>query len=125
MTQVVLAQLAGVDQARISKIERGKEVPTLAVLLRLAEALNLTMAETVALGRELVNLPVQAASPNLSALPLELDGQAVELLELVPAEPGWIALVRPVPSETHPEPTARRVLVSGLSFLSLAAVRAA
>jgi DNA-binding phage protein len=40
LTQVALSELAGVQQAEISRIERGSGNPTAATLLRLADALG-------------------------------------------------------------------------------------
>lgn len=119
----MLADRAHVDQARISKIERGLETPTLALFWRLVEALNLTAAQALALGRELAGLPATAPAPTLEGLPLTLDGQAIELLEVTQDTAGlWWALVRP---SSSPHATARRVPLAGLALLPLPAVRAA
>jgi XRE family transcriptional regulator, regulator of sulfur utilization len=49
LSQVELAKAAGVPQADISRIERGKGNPTLATLVKLFTALDLTV--TIAPGR--------------------------------------------------------------------------
>lgn len=50
IAQEALANIAGIDRSHIGKIERGEHMPTLAIILRIAEALDCSastlMAET-------------------------------------------------------------------------------
>ncbi|MBJ7223524.1 MULTISPECIES: helix-turn-helix domain-containing protein [unclassified Brenneria] len=48
LAQENLAHLAGVDRSHIGKIERGEHMPTLAMILRLASALNCAASELIA-----------------------------------------------------------------------------
>lgn len=123
ITGVRLAQQAGLSRDAISKLERGIRIPSLPVFLRLVDVLSLTAGEALDLARELAGLPVIPAPPTLEGLPLSLDGQAVELLEVRQDTAGlWWALVRP---SSSPTATARRVPLAGLALLPLPAVRAA
>ena len=124
MTQTQLAKLGGISAGSYANIETGARLPSLPVALKLVEGLDLAPVEALALLRELANLPAHLTPPNLAGLPLEVDGQAVELLELLPGPGavGWSALVR---AAGRPEATARRVHIAGLSLLPLATVRAA
>ena len=121
LTHSQLAERLHLDRSYYSRIEAGKRQPALQLFLRLVEALGLTPAEALALGRELAGLPAQAAPPALDALPLSLDGQAVEVLELTQDAGGtWWATVRASSSST-----TRRLPVAGLSLLPTSAARAA
>lgn len=48
VSQEELAHLAGLDRNHIGKIERGKHMPTLGIILRVAKALNVPAAYLVA-----------------------------------------------------------------------------
>ncbi len=61
----------------------------------------------------------------LSTLPLQLDGQAVELLDLRPEGDVWLAVLRPQAAPGAPEPTARRVPIAGLALVAAVTARAA
>lgn len=43
LTQKELAELSGIDQAEISKIEKGTRNPSINLLKRIAEAMNMTL----------------------------------------------------------------------------------
>jgi len=47
LTQVALAERAGVTQAAIASIERGKRKPSVELLMKLADALGVTMDDLV------------------------------------------------------------------------------
>jgi XRE family transcriptional regulator, regulator of sulfur utilization len=51
LTQVQLAELSGVDQADISRIERGSAFPNEKTLLRIADALDADLTLVVRTGR--------------------------------------------------------------------------
>ncbi|MFJ3091133.1 helix-turn-helix transcriptional regulator [Streptomyces sp. NPDC086838] len=51
MTQAGLAELAGMSQAAISRLERGKCMPTLYLLEKIAEALNSVLVVAIGPGR--------------------------------------------------------------------------
>lgn len=123
LTQLQLGAIVGVSAAQISSIEGGSRRPSLPVAMRLVEALALPCSDALALLRQLAGLPAQPAPPALDALPLTLDGQAVEVLELTQDGGGvWWALVRP---SSSPHATARRIPIAGLTLLPTPAVRAA
>ena len=48
VAQEALAQLAGIERSHMGKIERGEHLPTLALILRIAEALGCTATALVA-----------------------------------------------------------------------------
>ncbi|HCE6398724.1 MULTISPECIES: helix-turn-helix domain-containing protein [Pseudomonas aeruginosa group] len=48
IAQETLANLADIERSHMGKIERGEHLPTLVVILRIAEALNCTAAQLVA-----------------------------------------------------------------------------
>ncbi|HHG5368147.1 TPA: helix-turn-helix domain-containing protein [Pseudomonas aeruginosa] len=48
LAQELLANLSGVDRSHIGKIERGEHMPTLSIILRIAEALNCSASTLVA-----------------------------------------------------------------------------
>ncbi len=52
MSQAQLAELAGTGQAAISRIESGRDLPTLALLKRIAAALNCHLTVTFTAGEE-------------------------------------------------------------------------
>lgn len=123
LTQQALADKVGVLRPTLTRIESGERQASLSLFFRLVEALALTPAEALALGRELAGLPAQPAPPALDALPLTLDSQAVEVLELTQDAGGtWWAIVRP---SSSPHATARRIPIAGLTLLPTPAVRAA
>jgi len=121
-----MADLLQLDRSYYSRMERGARQPSLALFLRVANALTLSPTEALTLGRELAGLPATDTPPadagQLAGLPLHLDGQPVELLELFPAGDGWTATVRPA---GRPDATARRVPIAGLTLLPLPTARAA
>jgi transcriptional regulator with XRE-family HTH domain len=47
MTQVVLAEKAGLTQVHVARLESGKHDPTLGTLQRLAKALKVTVGDLV------------------------------------------------------------------------------
>ncbi|MFF8884018.1 helix-turn-helix domain-containing protein [Streptomyces flaveolus] len=51
-SQAQLAELAGTGQAAISRIESGRDLPTLALLKRIAAALNCHLTVTFTAGEE-------------------------------------------------------------------------
>jgi len=46
--QETLAHLAGIERSHMGKIERGEHMPTLALILKIAKALNCSSAELMA-----------------------------------------------------------------------------
>ncbi|UXJ55803.1 helix-turn-helix domain-containing protein [Pseudomonas citronellolis] len=48
LAQEALANMAGIDRSHMGKIERGKHMPTLAIILRIAEALGCDASTLVA-----------------------------------------------------------------------------
>lgn len=48
IAQETLAHLAGIERSHIGKIERGEHMPTLVIILRIAEALNCEAARLIA-----------------------------------------------------------------------------
>ncbi|ODT95506.1 MAG: transcriptional regulator [Rhodanobacter sp. SCN 67-45] len=46
--QEALAQLASIERSHMGKIERGEHMPTLALILRIARALNISASELIA-----------------------------------------------------------------------------
>ncbi|WP_428604318.1 helix-turn-helix domain-containing protein [Pseudomonas sp.] len=48
IAQETLANLADIERSHMGKIERGEHLPTLVVILRIAEALNCSAAQLVA-----------------------------------------------------------------------------
>lgn len=48
LAQEALANMAGIDRSHMGKIERGRHMPTLAIILRIAEALNCEASSLVA-----------------------------------------------------------------------------
>jgi transcriptional regulator with XRE-family HTH domain len=47
LAQETLANLAGIERSHMGKIERGKHMPTLALILKVAKTLNLSASELV------------------------------------------------------------------------------
>jgi transcriptional regulator with XRE-family HTH domain len=47
VAQEALAHLAGIERSHLGKIERGEHMPTLALMLKIAQALNRTAGELV------------------------------------------------------------------------------
>lgn len=47
VAQEALAHLAGIERSHLGKIERGEHMPTLALVLKIARALNRTAGELV------------------------------------------------------------------------------
>jgi transcriptional regulator with XRE-family HTH domain len=47
VAQETLAHLAGIERSHLGKIERGEHMPTLALMLKIAQALNRTAGELV------------------------------------------------------------------------------
>lgn len=45
IAQEALAHMAGIERSHMGKIERGEHMPTLALIIRIASALNSSMAE--------------------------------------------------------------------------------
>lgn len=52
MAQEELAALAAIERSHMGKIERGEHMPTLALILRIAMALNRSAAELIAVTEE-------------------------------------------------------------------------
>lgn len=52
MAQEELAALAAIERSHMGKIERGEHMPTLALILRIAIALNRSAAELIAATEE-------------------------------------------------------------------------
>lgn len=52
MAQEELAALAAIERSHMGKIERGEHMPTLALILRIAIALNRSAAELIAVTEE-------------------------------------------------------------------------
>lgn len=48
MSQELLANLAGIERSHMGKIERGEHIPTLVIIMRIAEALNCDAAFLIA-----------------------------------------------------------------------------
>jgi len=48
IAQEELAALAGIERSHMGKIERGEHMPTLALILKIAKALNTSAAELLA-----------------------------------------------------------------------------
>jgi len=48
LAQETLANMAGIDRSHMGKIERGKHMPTLAIILRIADALGCEASTLVA-----------------------------------------------------------------------------
>ncbi|WP_455650783.1 helix-turn-helix domain-containing protein [Pectobacterium actinidiae] len=48
IAQEALANISGIDRSHIGKIERGEHMPTLAIILRIAKALNCSASILVA-----------------------------------------------------------------------------
>lgn len=121
LSQRVLAERIGLSRPAISKIEAGETMPSLVVFFRLIECLAFKAEEIPTLASSVAS----SARAVLSTLPLQLNGQAVELLELRPDGEVWIALLRPQTPPGAPEATARHVPVAGLILLPAPASRAA
>lgn len=119
LTQEDVADILGTSRAHYSRIENHKRTTSIEVARKLAKLFNLSVEERISV---LGGLP---HSPVLSTLPLQLNGQAVELLELRPDGEVWIALLRPQTPPGAPEATARHVPVAGLILLPAPASRAA
>ena len=52
IAQESLAHLAGIERSHMGKIERGEHMPTLALILRIAAALNKSAADLIAATEE-------------------------------------------------------------------------
>lgn len=52
IAQETLANLAGIERSHMGKIERGEHMPTLALILRIAVALNRSAADLIAATEE-------------------------------------------------------------------------
>lgn len=52
MAQEELASLAEIERSHMGKIERGEHMPTLALILRIAAALNRSAADLIAVTEE-------------------------------------------------------------------------
>lgn len=52
IAQETLAHLAGIERSHMGKIERGEHMPTLALILRIAVALNRSAADLIAATEE-------------------------------------------------------------------------
>jgi transcriptional regulator with XRE-family HTH domain len=92
LTQVQMAKLSGLPRATWSNLESGAANPTLAVLHRVALALQVTLEEIVAAPRSGVkhyprgSLPARTRGETLiqSLLPDKIPGMLIERLELPP-----------------------------------------
>ncbi len=62
IAQESLAHLAGIERSHMGKIERGDHMPNLAIILRIAKALNCSASELIAATEK--NLEGQAHVPN-------------------------------------------------------------
>lgn len=120
LTQKELGRAIGVGPSQLASIESGARRPSIEVAARLFDRLHLRDGEAIAVLHELAGLPRRDPGPSLASLPLHLDGQPVELLELRPEGDAWLALLRPEPTPACPEPTARRVAVVGLALVAFA-----
>lgn len=54
IAQEALANLAGIERSHVGKVERGEHMPTLAAILKIAVALDLSGAELVAAAQDLL-----------------------------------------------------------------------
>lgn len=82
LSQEAVAARAGLNTSYLSQIERGKKAPSMDVFVRLATAVNLTLAELFA--------DQEGSTPSLDVREVE------RLLEAVPDErrPALLALIR-------------------------------
>ena len=48
IAQETLAHVAGIERSHMGKIERGEHMPNLAIVLRIARALNISASELIA-----------------------------------------------------------------------------
>jgi|SRR5579859_734043 len=93
LTQMQMAKLSGLPRATWSNLESGGANPTLSVLHRVAQALQVTLEEIVAAPRAGVqhypkgSLPTRARGDVIvsSLLPDKIPGMLIERLELPPA----------------------------------------
>ena len=54
IAQETLANLAGIERSHVGKVERGEHMPTLAAVLKLAAAMDLSGADLVAAAQALI-----------------------------------------------------------------------
>ena len=62
IAQEMLANLSKIERSHVGKIERGEHMPTIAVVLKIARALNISGAELIAAAEAL--LPAEYLSAN-------------------------------------------------------------
>ena len=62
IAQETLANLSKIERSHVGKIERGEHMPTIAVVLKIARALNISGAELIAAAEAL--LPAEYLSAN-------------------------------------------------------------
>lgn len=107
-TLAEFAERSGVSRSMLSKVERGEASPTATILLRLAAALDLTLAELIT---------EHAASPRLlrgEAQPLWTDpatGYQRRQVYLSPALPLELVEVRMPPGEQVAAPSSNYALI--------------
>ncbi len=89
LSQVALAERAGLSRNFVAQIERGKSLPTVATLGRLATALGITSSELLGEGLSAVGVNAELAavplvSDRIAAGPPMLVADHVDSLELLP-----------------------------------------
>ncbi len=59
-TELGIAHLAGIERSHMGKIERGEHMPNLAIILRIAKALNKSASELIAATEKNLQIAVNA-----------------------------------------------------------------
>lgn len=88
LTQRQLGSEAGVAWSMISKYESGQSMPRLKILMRLADALGVTLAELQGTEPESRTVTLVLEEPGGEDMPLTIDRSAFELLQKAAEETG-------------------------------------
>lgn len=85
-----VAAAAGCSESMISKIENNKAIPSLGVLHRICEVLNLTLGELVTAGEENDNIVTRAGERRVVEIDPLRKGTGIRLERLVPYAKGHL-----------------------------------